>query len=404
MFKGKKIAVYITGGIAVFKAVSFVRLLIKAGAEVRVSMTDSACQFVTPLTFQILTKHEVSIDTFTENHPEQVNHIHLADWSDLAIAVPATANTIAKIAHGIADNFVCSALLATTCPKVVVPAMNEHMYHNPATQRNLSQLQEDGWFIVEPVTGFLAEGYEGKGRLPEPEEIFETIQSWMKKNEVGDFLSNTSILITAGGTKERIDPVRYISNDSSGKMGYALAKSAAILGANVTLISTNKHLPVFKGINVHYVETANEMKELVSTLRSTQDIIVMAAAVSDFRVAHPSHQKIKKQPDQESMTIVLEKNPDILAYLGEHKSENQIIIGFAAETNDVLENAKAKLIRKKADYIIANDVSDQTIGFNQDKNKVTILTKEGETFSLPKLDKTQLGFVVWKTIVSNQNK
>ena len=401
MLNQRKVAVYVTGGIAAYKALLFVRLLIKEGAHVKVAMTKSACQFVSPLIFQVLTKEKVMVDTFDENDPSVVQHIHFADWTELAIVIPATANTIAKIAHGIADNFVTSAFLATTAPKVIVPAMNEHMWENPATLRNCVQLQKDGVLIIEPSVGFLAEGYSGKGRLPEPEEVLQQIKELNLFDQEEKSLLGKKVLITAGGTKERIDPVRYISNDSSGKMGYALAEDAVKKGAEVILISTTTVLPVPNGVQVEYVESAREMQEKVLIHFSSVDIAIMVAAVSDYRVKDPATQKMKKTDDEDEITLTLVKNPDILKQLGSLKKEGQTVIGFAAETHQVIEFAKQKLVKKNADFIIANDVSDQTIGFGSDLHQVTILSKTGEEILLPKVSKNVLAKEIWNHLVPN---
>ena len=399
MLNQKKVAVYVTGGIAAYKALLFVRLLIKEGAQVKVAMTQSACQFVSPLTFQVLTKEKVMVDTFDENDPSVVQHIHFADWSELAIVIPATANTIAKMANGIADNFVTSALLATTAPKVIVPAMNEHMWENPATLRNCTQLQKDGVIMIEPSEGFLAEGYSGKGRLPEPEEVLQQIKELNLFEQEEQPLLGKKVLITAGGTKERIDPVRYISNDSSGKMGYALAEDAVKKGAEVILISATTALPFPKGVKIEYVESARDMQEKVLNHFSSVDIAIMVAAVSDYRVKEPATQKIKKTDDEDEITLTLVKNPDILKQLGSLKKEGQTVIGFAAETHQVIEFAKQKLVKKNADFIIANDVSDQSIGFGADMHQVTILSKTGEEILLPKVSKQLLAKEIWKNLI-----
>ena len=401
MLNQKKVAVYVTGGIAAYKALLFVRLLIKEGAQVKVAMTQSACQFVSPLTFQVLTKEKVMVDTFDENDPSVVQHIHFADWSELAIVIPATANTIAKMANGIADNFVTSALLATTAPKVIVPAMNEHMWENPATVRNCTQLQKDGVIMIEPSEGFLAEGYSGKGRLPEPEEVLQQIKELNLFEQEEQPLLGKKVLITAGGTKERIDPVRYISNDSSGKMGYALAEDAVKKGAEVILISATTALPVPKGVKIEYVESARGMQEKVLNHFSSVDIAIMVAAVSDYRVKEPATQKIKKIDDEDEITLTLVKNPDILKQLGSLKKEGQTVIGFAAETHQVIEFAKQKLVKKNADFIIANDVSDQSIGFGADMHQVTILSKTGEEILLPKVSKQLLAKEIWKNLIQH---
>ena len=402
MWKGKNVTVFVTGGIAAFKAATLVRLFVKAGANVEVAMTKSACEFITPLTFQVLTKNKVHTDTFDEDEANKVQHIHLADQADVAIVVPATANTIAKMANGIADNFVTSTLLATTAPIYVVPAMNEHMWENPATVRNVKQLIEDGKVVIEPASGFLAEGYNGKGRLPEPEEIFEQVTFFESRREYKSPLEGKTILITAGGTKERIDPVRYISNDSSGKMGYALARAAAVLGAEVQLISTTKQLKVPYGVQVTYVESALEMHDVVTHLFPKTDIAMMVAAVSDYYVANRSNQKIKKQQNELGLTLELLENPDILKKLGHSKREEQIVIGFAAETTNVLEYAKAKLEKKKADVIIANDVSNSRIGFNSDSHQVTLLTKDGHIVNLPENSKEELALNIWESLLEEK--
>ena len=402
MWKGKNVTVFVTGGIAAYKVATLVRLFIKEEAKVSVAMTKSACEFITPLTFQVLTKNKVYLDTFDEDEANKVQHIHLADQTDVAIVVPATANTIAKMANGIADNFVTSTLLATTAPIYVVPAMNEHMWENPATVRNVKQLVEDGKVVIEPATGFLAEGYNGKGRLPEPEEIFEQVTFFESRREYKSPLEGKTILITAGGTKERIDPVRYISNDSSGKMGYALAKAASILGAKVQLVSTTKQLKVPYGVQVTYVESALEMHDAVTQLFPKTDIAVMVAAVSDYYVANRSNQKIKKQQNESGLMLELLENPDILKKLGHSKREGQVVIGFAAETTNVLEYAKAKLEKKKADVIIANDVSNSRIGFNSDHHQVTLLTKDGHIVNLPENSKEELALNIWESLIEEK--
>ena len=402
MWKGKNVTVFITGGIAAYKVATLVRLFVKEGAEVSVAMTKGACEFITPLTFQVLTKNKVYLDTFEEDEANKVQHIHLADHTDVAVVVPATANTIAKMANGIADNFVTSTLLATTAPIYVAPAMNEHMWENPATIRNVAQLKADGKVVIEPASGFLAEGYNGKGRLPEPEEIFEQITFLESRRTSKSPLKGKSVLITAGGTKERIDPVRYISNDSSGKMGYALAKAASILGAKVQLVSTTKQLKVPYGVEVTYVESAHEMEEVVTAQFPTTDIAVMVAAVSDYYVANRSEQKIKKQQNESGLKLELVENPDILKWLGHSKKEGQVVIGFAAETTNVLEYAKAKLEKKKADVIIANDVSNSRIGFNSDNHQVTLLTKDGHIVNLPEKSKEELALNIWKSLLEEK--
>lgn len=403
-FKDKKIVVYITGGIAVYKVAELVRLFIKDGAQVIVAMTESATKFVTPLTFQILTKHDVYLDSFDEKDPEKINHIHLADWADLAIVVPATANTIGKLANGIADNLVTSALIATNVTRIIVPAMNEKMLYNPATQRNLQQLEKDGYHIIEPDEGFLAEGYSGKGRLPEPQAIFTQVDRIYAQASLPQVLEGKSILITAGGTREKLDPVRYLSNESSGKMGYALAKMASHLGAQVHLVSTKKELAVPTGVTLTYVNDAKEMAQVVLDAFPNQDVVIMAAAVADFRFKEVHQQKIKKNDnDQDGLTLELERNLDILATLGKKKSAKQFLAGFAAETNDLKENALKKLEKKNADLIVANDVSNQAIGFNSPDNEVTLYFKDGTMKHLQKADKEAISQEILQEIATHLN-
>ena len=297
----KHVVVYVTGGIAVYKVASLVRELIKAGAQVQVAMTAAATQFVTPLTFATLTKRPVLTDLFASEQPDQVTHIHLADWSDLAIVAPATANVLAKMANGIADDFVTTALLATTAPKLVVPAMNEHMWQNRATQRNVAQLVADGITVLQPATGFLAEGYQGQGRFPALAVILAKVEACLTPQ----LLQNQTVVITAGGTNEPLDPVRFIGNRSSGKMGYALAQVAAMMGAQVTLISTRPELTVPAGLaQVVYVETAKELQGAVQAVYATADIVIMAAAVADFKPVQYVTHKIKKQPPQTNLAPV----------------------------------------------------------------------------------------------------
>ncbi|MGO4928561.1 bifunctional phosphopantothenoylcysteine decarboxylase/phosphopantothenate--cysteine ligase CoaBC [Fundicoccus sp. Sow4_F4] len=397
MLENKKIGLFITGGIASYKMAEFTRQLIRKGAQVRVVMSQSAQEFITPLTLQILTKHHVLVDIFDEHDPTSVQHIELADWCDLAIVAPATANIFAKMANGLADDIVSSVLLAVHCPRLIVPAMNTNMYHNPATQRNLTQLAADGYTVMEPDTGFLAEGYVGKGRLPELERILEKAEMVLAQTELPQVLAGKKVLVTAGGTIERIDPVRYISNDSSGKMGYAMARAATWLGAQVQLVSTNKNLTLPLGIGVTYVESAKDMQTAVEAAFEGLDFVVKAAAVSDYRVANSHQEKMKKSDTGDERTIELVENPDILAGLGARKT-HQTLIGFAAETQNLLEYASAKLEKKNADWIIANDVSQAGAGFNVDTNRVTILGKHNEKRALEQLSKLETALEVWKTI------
>ena len=399
MLENVKIGVFVMGGIAAYKVPELVRQLIKKGAQVQVAMTQSAQEFVTPLTLQVLTKRPVLTHTFDEREPSQVQHVAMADWCDLALVVPATANGLAKMAHGLADDVVTSTLLAVTAPILVVPAMNVHMYENPATQRNLAQLRADGLTIMEPDTGFLAEGYEGKGRLPELHRIVAQVERLYARTHLPQSLAGKQVIVSAGGTRERIDPVRYISNDSSGKMGYAMAQAADWLGATVTLVSTTHSLLPPEGIQVQQVASAQELAQAMTAHYDQMDYVVMAAAVSDYRVKQPHDQKIKKVAGQTDWQLDLVANPDILAQLGQTKRQ-QVLIGFAAETQNLLEHARAKLSKKGADWLIANDVSNPAIGFNSDKNQVYVLGAQGQEVLLPQQSKTSLALAVWQVILA----
>lgn len=379
MLKGLNLTVVVTGGIAAYKVPDFVRTLIKAGANVRVALTPSAKQFVTPFTFEVLTKYPPLVEDIQS--PDTVAHIALADWTDYAIVVPATANTMAKFANGIADNEALSMMLALNSPLLFVPAMNEKMWANPATQRNVDQLRLDGHIVVEPDTGFLAEGYEGKGRMPAPEAIFQSLLAFIAIGKQAKSLDLTGqrLLVSAGGTTEKLDPVRFLTNRSSGKMGLAIANVAALAGAQVTLVRTEhaKNLPVLPGIEVVTVESAQELYDRMHAHVADKDIVIMSAAVSDYRSANPADQKMKKGQlsNQDGLTIQLTENPDILASL---PKEGHYTVGFAAETQNVIEYGRNKLVKKEVNMIVANDVSDQTIGFNADDNQVTLITKDSE--------------------------
>lgn len=399
MLENVKIGVFVMGGIAAYKVPELVRQLIKKGAQVQVAMTQSAQEFVTPLTLQVLTKRPVLTHTFDEREPSQVQHVAMADWCDLALVVPATANGLAKMAHGLADDVVTTTLLAVTAPVLVVPAMNVHMYENPATQRNLAQLRADGLTIMEPDTGFLAEGYEGKGRLPELHRIVAQVERLYARTHLPQSLAGKQVIVSAGGTRERIDPVRYISNDSSGKMGYAMAQAADWLGATVTLVSTTHSLLPPEGVQVQQVTSAQELAQAMTAHYDQMDYVVMAAAVSDYRVKHPHDQKIKKVAGQTDWQLDLVENPDILAQLGQTKRQ-QVLIGFAAETQNLLEHARAKLSKKGADWLIANDVSNPAIGFNSDKNQVYVLGAQGQEVLLPQQSKTSLALAAWQVILA----
>lgn len=398
MLKDKNIALYVTGGIAVYKSVALLRALIQAGANVQVAMTDSATEFVTPLMFQILSQHEVYIDTFDESHPERVNHIYLADWADYSIIAPATANVLAKISNGIGDDFVTSTLLATNHPLFIVPAMNTKMYKNPATTRNIKQLEVDGHYVMEPDTGFLAEGYEGKGRFPTNERILEEFTHHVVQLSENKPLAGKKVLVSAGGTKERIDPVRYISNDSSGKMGHQLAQAAYELGADVTLVTASA-LPSNQFINRISIASAQELYDAMTAQYESTDLLIMAAAVSDYTPAETADHKMKKK---DQLTIELKKTPDILKQLGERKT-HQFNVGFAAETQNIEMYAKGKLEAKNADMIIANDVGNKAIGFNSENNEVTIFSRLSDPIPVSMMSKQDLAHELLKVIISQMD-
>ncbi|MEN3239524.1 bifunctional phosphopantothenoylcysteine decarboxylase/phosphopantothenate--cysteine ligase CoaBC [Fructilactobacillus sanfranciscensis] len=371
--QNKKIVLYVTGSIAAYKSVYLLRLFQKQGADVKVVMTPFAEKFVSQLTFASLAKCPVYSESNFTNHGETIDHIELAKWADISVVAPASADFIAKMANGIADNFALTTLLATDTPKYVVPAMNDVMWNNFATRKNIETLEQNGIKILNPEYGRLAEGYKAKGRMIEPEEIVQTIYA----SDNPKLLSGKNVLITAGGTIEDIDPVRYISNRSTGKMGYALADVAVKQGANVTLISANCHLQVPENINFIKVKTSDELKNSILTKLPKNDVLIMAAAVSDFKPVHVAKQKIKKSDDSNELVLHLQKTDDILKLVADQKKANQVIIGFAAETNDVKRNAKLKLEKKHLDLIVLNDVSNQKIGFGSDDNQVTIMNKNG---------------------------
>lgn len=392
MLSGKKILLGVTGGIAAFKAAALCSQLVKKGAEVQVIMTKSATEFITPLTMQALSKNPVYSDTFDEKNPRTIAHINLADWADLVLIAPATANIIGKMTAGLADDMLSTTLLATEAPIMLAPAMNVHMYAHPAVMRNMSELVARGVMMIEPGEGLLACGYTGKGRLEEPETIVQVVERYFSNEQKRhQLIDGKRIVITAGGTIERLDPVRFISNDSSGKMGFALARVARQLGAEVTLVVANTQVAPPSGIKVISVESAQEMYEAVLGLWSTTDIVIKAAAVADYRPKVINPTKIKKQG--QTMTLELVKNIDILETLGSQKT-SQFLIGFAAETNDLEHYAMDKLRRKNCDLIIANDVSVSGAGFGTDTNIVHIYDAQGLVTALPLLSKDEVAMQI----------
>ncbi|WP_066068504.1 bifunctional phosphopantothenoylcysteine decarboxylase/phosphopantothenate--cysteine ligase CoaBC [Neobacillus soli] len=396
MIKDKKILVCVTGGIAVYKAAALTSKLVQAGALVKVILSDSAAKFVTPLTFQALSRNEVYTDTFDEKNPRVIAHIDLADWADLILVAPATANTIAKIANGIADNMITTTLLAAVSPVWIAPAMNVHMYEHPAVKKNLAILADYGYQFIEPGEGYLACGYIGKGRLEEPEKMVELIQEFFRHDNVQQ-LTGKTVVITAGPTREKIDPVRFISNHSTGKMGYALAEEAKKQGAHVILVSGPVHLPAPSGINMVKVESAEEMYNAVMGYFDLADVVIKTAAVADYRPKISYDHKVKKQAGDTS--IELERTKDILFELGKRKN-GQVLIGFAAETEKVEEYAGKKLTTKNADMIVANNVKAAGAGFGTDTNIVTLFKRNGTVTELPLMSKSAVAKRIIEEITS----
>ena len=384
--RGKHIIVGVSAGIAAYKAIEVVSRLRKAGAEVKVVMTKNATHIATPLTFGEISNHPVAIDMWEEIHDWNVEHIALATWADAYIVVPATANVIGKINAGIADDMLTTTIMATPAPKFLCPAMNTEMYNNPIVQRNLADLRSLGYHIMEPEVGWLACGVTGPGRLPSPESIVQWLTEQLSSLENKHLLDGKTVVVTAGGTQEYIDPVRYIGNRSSGKMGYAIAAEAARQGARVILVSAPTSLSVPANVELVAVDSAQSMKEAVDRLYDSVDIVIMAAAVSDFRVANKAEQKIKKM---ESMTLELVKNPDILQSLGERKT-HQLLVGFAAETEYVVEYGQDKVKRKHLDMLVANDVSKANAGFNVDTNEGYFLYPNREPKVMQNMKKSEL--------------
>ncbi|MGG1367154.1 bifunctional phosphopantothenoylcysteine decarboxylase/phosphopantothenate--cysteine ligase CoaBC [Priestia megaterium] len=396
MMKGKRILLCVSGGIAVYKAAALTSKLVQAGAEVKVMMTASACEFVTPLTFQALSRNPVYTDTFDEKDPSVIAHIDLADWPDLILVAPATANMIGKIANGLADDMISTTLLAATAPVWIAPAMNVHMYDHPAVKKNMSTLSSFGYSFVEPGEGYLACGYVGKGRLEEPETIVSLIESYFSQaSHTQKILEGVNVLVTAGPTVERIDPVRFFTNRSTGKMGYALAEQAAKLGASVTLVTGPTNLEYPKGVQVVQIESAQQMLEAVMQRYHEADVVIKSAAVADYRPKHVFDQKMKKQPGE--AVLELERTTDILRTLGERK-EHQLLVGFAAETEQVDEYAQKKLASKNLDMIVANNVTTEGAGFGTDTNIVTLYKRSGESKELPILSKHDVATEVLKEV------
>ena len=385
MLRGKTVLLGVSGGIACYKAASLTSALVKQHCNVHVIMTRNATEFISPITFESLTGNRTVTDTFDRNHQYQVEHIALADQADLVLVAPATANVLAKFAHGIADDMLSTTVLACNCPKIAAPAMNTKMYENPVTQDNLTTLRRYGWEIVEPASGHLACGAVGKGKMPEPEDLLETVLHALSHEKD---MEGLRVLVTAGPTQEALDPVRYLTNHSTGKMGYAIAKAAAARGAQVTLVSGPTHCKKPPYVDVVDIVSAREMFEAVTSRAPQQDIIIKAAAVADYRPAQVAGDKIKKSGDGADLSLQLERTDDILAFLGSHRREGQFLCGFSMETRDVLENSRKKLEKKHLDMIAANSLRQEGAGFGVDTNVLTIITADNEV-SLPLLSKDE---------------
>ncbi len=389
----KRIVVGVSGGIAAYKACDLVSKLSKKDYEVKVILTKHAEKFVSKLTFEALCHNYVETDLFDESNEDPIAHITLAKWADLMIIVPATANIIAKVTHGISDDLLSTTFLACNKHKMICPAMNTQMYENPITQKNIQACKDLGYQILDPVVGHLACNDTGKGKMIEPADIVEAIDNYFNTSNK---LSGKTVLISAGPTQEAMDPVRFISNHSSGKQGYAIAKAAKAMGANVILVSGPVQLEKIEGIQTIDVTSALDMFEAIKQNADKADYIIMAAAVSDYRPENIAEHKIKKNDDTIEMTFV--KNPDILAYLGQRKTKKQIICGFAMETQDLDKNAKEKLEKKNCDMLIANNLFVSGAGFQTDTNIVSLLTKDSIEH-LPKLSKEELGQKILETMM-----
>ena len=374
MLTGKTIVLGVTGGIAAYKSANLASMLVKLNADVHVIMTHNATHFITPMTFETLTNNKCIVDTFDRNFSFDVKHVSLAKRGDLFVVAPCTANVIGKLAHGICDDMLTTTMLATKAPKLIAPAMNTGMWENPILQDNLLKLKGYGYHIIDPIIGRLACGDTGTGKMNSEEVIVEHILTFLAKEHD---LKGKRFLITTGPTQEAIDPVRYITNHSSGKMGYAIAKMARLRGAEVTLVSGPVNIRPFEGVDVVPVVSAQDMFQAVTSRSGEADVVIMCSAVADYTPAVYSDQKVKKHDDE--MAIQLTRTQDILGWLGEHKSANQTLVGFSMETENLIENSRAKLLKKHADLICANSIAGGQTGFAVDTNKVTLITNEAVT-------------------------
>ncbi len=393
MLKGKNIVLAVTGSIAAYKIANLASMLGKLHAKVTVLMTANATNFINPITFETLTGNKCLIDTFDRNFQYNVEHVSLAKETDLVLVAPASANVIGKIANGIADDMLTTTVMACSCKKIIAPAMNTHMYLNPIVQDNMDKLRRFGMEVITPDTGHLACGDDGIGKMPSEQVLLDYI---LREIAFEKDLAGKKVLVTAGATMEKIDPVRYISNHSTGKMGYAIAENAMLRGADVTLITGKSALtpPLF--VNVVPVISAQDMFDAVRDCMEEQDIIIKAAAVADYRPVNPAEEKIKKQEDD--MSIRLERTDDILGYIGEHKKPGQFICGFSMETQNMIENSRKKLLKKKADMIVANNLKQEGAGFGVDTNIVTFITAD-DVEEMPIMSKEEVAFLLLKKIL-----
>lgn len=383
MLEGKHVVLGVTGSIAAFKAASLASMLKKRGADITVIMTRNATNFINPITFESLTGNKCLIDTFDRNFQYSVEHVSLAKQTDVVLVAPASANVIAKAAHGIADDMLTTTLLACQCPKIFAPAMNTRMYQNPVVQDNMKLLRHYGMEVIEAATGYLACGDTGEGKMPEPELLLEYITKALYPKD----MEGVRVLVTAGATREKIDPVRYITNHSTGKMGYAIARAAMMRGAQVTLVSGKTGLEPPMGVCFIDIESAAEMAEAVKGCAETQDIVIKAAAVADYRPRYAADEKVKKKDDE--MWLELERTEDILGFLGKHKKEGQFLCGFSMETEHMLENSREKLEKKNLDLIVANNLKQTGAGFGTDTNIVTLISAS-DTVQLPIMSKEEV--------------
>ena len=398
MLKGKTVLLGVTGGIACYKSANLASALVKQGANVQVLMTKNATEFIGPHTFESLTGNRVSVDTFDRNYQFQVEHIALADQADLVLVAPATANVLAKLAHGLADDMLTTTILACNCPKIAAPAMNTKMYENPVTQDNLEILRKYGWEIVEPASGRLACGAVGKGKMPEPEDLLETVLHALSHEKD---MTGLKVLVTAGPTREALDPVRYLTNHSTGKMGYAIAKAAAARGAQVILVSGPVNLKKPPYMEVVDIVSAQDMFDTVTSRAPDQDIIIKAAAVADYRPATVAEDKIKKSGTDADLSLPLARTSDILAWLGEHRAPGQFLCGFSMETKDMVENSRKKLEKKHIDLIAANNLKQAGAGFGVDTNLLTLIAADGAK-ELPLMSKEEAAHALLDEIMSRR--